>query len=242
MPHPDDNEPPHAPRERRSNRDLFAALASGFVGTVALLSSMYNVYLQRQQVRAAVWPRLDGREEYGENDYKLFVTNRGVGSAIIQRVRLSLDGRPARSWGDFLNLMPKDLRSQVPTGASLQVWNTHSLIGTLNPGAENQFVEVNDATTLLFMEAGKRMRFEICYCSSLDDCWSWSSDFAGADETVPVHDCHPDPEPFRPQTSEERAVNITELRRAVVERLDGGTARGNGGVDDAGGDATRRGL
>jgi hypothetical protein len=205
------------------------------VGTVALVSSMYNVYLQRQQVRAAVWPRLDGREEYAENDYKVFVANRGVGSAIIRRVRLYLDGRPARSWGDFMNSVPKGLEEKVPTGASLRLWNAHNLIGTLSPGGENQFIEANDATTLLLMEAGTRIRTEICYCSSLDDCWNWSFDFAGSDETVPVNDCRPDPEPFRPQTSDERALNTTGLRQAIVERIDGGTASGNRAVSDAGG-------
>ena len=39
-------------------RDLLAAVASGFVGALALATSTYNVYLQRQQVKASVWPHV----------------------------------------------------------------------------------------------------------------------------------------------------------------------------------------
>jgi hypothetical protein len=41
-----------------SHSDRIAALTSGFVAVLALVVSTYNVYLQRQQIRAQVWPRL----------------------------------------------------------------------------------------------------------------------------------------------------------------------------------------
>ena len=43
----------------RRDWDGLAAVIAAFVGLLALLVSGYTAYLQRQQVRAQVWPYLD---------------------------------------------------------------------------------------------------------------------------------------------------------------------------------------
>ncbi len=213
---------PSHPR-RGPNRDLFAALASGFVGALALASSIYTVYLQRQQVRASVWPRLDGREEQAQDDYKLFLVNRGAGSAILHRFRLIVDGRPSKSWGDFAGT----ISAGHQPGRISKVWTPS---GTLNPGAEMLLLEIDWAATLNLMEA-KEIRMELCYCSSLDDCWNWTTEFGSdLDETVQVPDCHPDPVAFRAVTDEERKANIRELHLWLDAQHDGGA----GAATDAG--------
>ncbi|HEY2514267.1 MAG TPA: hypothetical protein VGI39_25545 [Polyangiaceae bacterium] len=214
--------PPPAP-EKRSRRDLLAALASGFVAAMALLTSVYTVYLQRQQVRAAVWPRLDGREEYGENVYKLFVANRGAGAAMIERLRISLDGRPVRTWGEFLHRLPDDVTATIP-GGSASIDKADNLACTIGAGGEKEFLEVDQAALLVLMELGRRLSVEVCYCSSLEECWNWEFDFAGFDQTRPVADCHPDPEPFHAATSDERAALIARVRAEVAARMDAGAS------------------
>ena len=53
---PDETDGRRRPRARL-NRDLLAALTSGFVGALALFASLYNVYLQRQQIRRVACDR-----------------------------------------------------------------------------------------------------------------------------------------------------------------------------------------
>jgi hypothetical protein len=158
-----------------SHRDLLAALTSGLVGALALATSIYTVVLQRQQVRASVWPRLDGRDESSENDYKTFIVNRGAGSAIIRRFRLLVDKKPMRSWGDFARTLQLH--------GNMHLFS--DVIGVLNPGAEKQLFEADYEATLGLMEFGDRVRSETCFCSSLDECWSWNTSWGGgADGTL----------------------------------------------------------
>jgi hypothetical protein len=238
-PAPLEPEPPHPAdlrpsRFHRSNRDLFAALASGFVGALALASSIYTVYLQRQQIRASVWPRLDGRQEQAENDYKLFLVNRGAGSAILRRFRLIVDGQPSKSWRDFA----AKISAGRERGRISNVWTPS---GALNPGAEMLLVEM-DWAEILDVTEGQNVRMEICYCSSLDDCWNWVTEFGSdADETVQVPDCHADPVPFREETDEERKESIRGLHLWLAEHRDGGADAAPEGGGRDGGAAARSG-
>ena len=70
--------------EQRATRSAsrYDAVIATFVGRCALCVSGYTAYMQRQQVRAMVWPIL---EFIGSNDPNIHLTlaNKGVGPAII---------------------------------------------------------------------------------------------------------------------------------------------------------------
>ncbi len=206
-------------RRPRMNRDLLAALTSGFVGALALFASLYNVYLQRQQVRAAVWPRLAAREELTGDDYKLFLANHGVGSAIVKRFRVRFDGELMRSWGD----LAKHLSPVAPPRLS----GVNDVTVTLSPGGESTLLETDPTGMLALSEAGTRLRGELCYCSSLDDCWNWTFDFADGDETDPVSGCPADPVTFHVVTAEEKALNIRKFRERLAATRDAGGDAGS---------------
>jgi hypothetical protein len=60
--------------------------------------------MQRQQVRAAVWPIL----EFGTSndpDIHLTLSNKGAGRAIIRRVIVRVDDQPVRSWDEAFDRM-----------------------------------------------------------------------------------------------------------------------------------------
>ncbi|HEU0209906.1 MAG TPA: hypothetical protein VFQ78_13130, partial [Candidatus Udaeobacter sp.] len=60
--------------------------------------------MQRQQVRAAVWPIL----EFGTSndpDIHLTLSNKGVGPAIIRRVIVKVDDRAVRKWDEAFDRM-----------------------------------------------------------------------------------------------------------------------------------------
>jgi hypothetical protein len=155
---------PAPPRAPRRDWDAYMALVATFTAFMALLVAAYTANLQRKQVRAQVWPRLDVSRS---NNRALGVTNRGVGPARIKGVRVEVDGRPVKRWEDVLQGL-----GLPPVGGG----------STLNrrvipPGETIKTYEVadDDAGRALFKKVfrdnEKRVGILICYCSVLDQCW-----------------------------------------------------------------------
>lgn len=77
---------------RRSGVRYETAVAT-VIAILAVAVSGYTAYVQRQQVRAQVWPIL----EYGsdnEPELRLWLANKGVGPALIRHVMVTVEGEP----------------------------------------------------------------------------------------------------------------------------------------------------
>src|ERR1043166_4525137 len=94
------------PEERETGRaSRYDAVIATFVGFLALCVSAYTAYMQRQQVRAAVWPILEF-DSSNSPDIRFTLTNKGVGPAIINKVSVRLDNQPMKNWHEvFAKLM-----------------------------------------------------------------------------------------------------------------------------------------
>src|SRR5438132_5472808 len=90
---------PEQKEMRRASR--YDAVIATFVGFLALCVSGYTAYVQRQQVRAAVWPILEF-DSSNAPDIHFTLANKGVGPAIIRHVTLKMDGQPVRNWREAL--------------------------------------------------------------------------------------------------------------------------------------------
>src|SRR6185312_15580863 len=92
----DEAQLPQATREalakspQRREWDGVAAVIAAFVGLLALCVSGYTAYLQRQQVRAQVWPYLETGISSSKRGVSL--SNKGVGPAIIRSAQVLVDG------------------------------------------------------------------------------------------------------------------------------------------------------
>src|SRR4030095_10196477 len=86
---------PEQTETRRASR--YDAVIATFVGLCALCVAAYTAHVQRQQVRAMVWPIL---EFDSSNDPNIHWTlaNKGVGPAIIRHVIVKVDGQPVTDW------------------------------------------------------------------------------------------------------------------------------------------------
>src|SRR5438105_12199964 len=89
--------------EERATRGAsrYDAVIATLVGLCALCVSGYTAYIQRQQVRAAVWPILEF-DSSNAPDIHFTLANKGVGPAIIRNVIVRVDGQPVRKWKDVL--------------------------------------------------------------------------------------------------------------------------------------------
>ena len=149
---------------------------AGLATLIALLAvavSAYTAYVQRQQVRAQVWPIL----EYGtdnEPELRLWLANKGVGPALIRHVVITVDGNPAADWTTAVrNLFGKRVDrhgiysySQEMIGGRVLSAGEHLAMFTPHFGPSQQDLRA------AFDQDRFRIGVEICYCSTLGDCWT----------------------------------------------------------------------
>jgi hypothetical protein len=201
--------------------ELLAAIASGLVAVCAVATSTYNVYLQRQQVRAQVWPRLLFDTSLTRSKgFSLVLTNRGVGPAEVKRVRVTVDGKPAEDWPHAITTL---LGKNDFSLANLQPMEDE----IISPGMDLHALELpnlDDSRKLVEELQKERLDIELCYCSSLGECWIYGSTAPKVPMgTRPVDSCVPDATPFHSIGDKALGELLTELAR------DGGTADARAG-------------
>jgi len=157
-------------RLRREIRwDAVAAIIASLIGLLSLVVAGYTAYVQRytaniqvEQVRAQVWPYLiAGNDDLSQ---ALTVDNKGAGPAIVRDVQVRLDGKPQRNWNGVL------LALGVPQHHFVQTTINHDV---LSPGEHLQMIRFPDKELWQkFHDAAlDRLSVDICYCSTLDECW-----------------------------------------------------------------------
>jgi hypothetical protein len=156
-------------RQREVKWDAVAAIIASLVGFLALLVAGYTAYVQRytaeiqnKQVQAQVWPYLIS----GNNDLtqSLVVNNKGTGPAIVRSVQVWMDGKPQRDWSQIVAHMGLPPHSFFQATINREV---------LSPGEELQIIRFSDkALWQRFEDAAlNRMAIDICFCSTLGECW-----------------------------------------------------------------------
>jgi len=163
---------PERTETRRASR--YDAVIATLVGLCALCVSAYTAYVQRQQVRAAVWPILEFDSSNGPIQFTL--ANKGVGPAIIKHASVKVDDQPVKNWAEVLEKIlgpgyhpgeESDISGRVfSAGESMNVFTPHGDANNPIP-----FDKFNPLWAKL--NTGRsRVTVEICYCSTLDECWT----------------------------------------------------------------------
>ena len=164
--------------EKRATRGAsrYDAVIATLVGVCALCVSGYTAYVQRQQVRAAVWPIL---EFYSSNapDIHFTLANKGVGPAIIRNVIVKVDGQPVKNWYEVLDKLVGP--GQHPgfesdmSGRVFAAGETTTVFTPFDPATGKPFAF--DKSNPLWVKINKdrdRVTVEICYSSTLGECWT----------------------------------------------------------------------
>ncbi|HSS17834.1 MAG TPA: hypothetical protein VLQ29_12765 [Candidatus Dormibacteraeota bacterium] len=164
---------PEEKETRRASR--YDAVIATFVGFLALCVSGYTAYMQRQQVRAAVWPILEF-DSSNAPDIHFTLANKGVGPAIIRHVIVRVDGQPVRNWSEALEkiLGPgKHLGSESDMSRHVFAAGESRTVFTPRDPENNplNFDKSNPLWVKMNTDRG-RVTVEICYCSTLDECWT----------------------------------------------------------------------
>lgn len=143
----------------------FAAVVATLVGLLALVVSGYTAHIQRQQVRAQVWPYLLVSND--DPRQAIEVLNKGVGPALVRGVQVWIDGRPQRSWNAALRTL-----GIPPHGYQNSTLNDN----VLSPGEQMTWIRIANPDMYLRFRAAYRSRIGVaaCFCSTLGDCWVYS--------------------------------------------------------------------
>ena len=158
---------------RRASR--YDAVIATLVGLCALCVSAYTAHVQRQQVRAAVWPILEF-DSSNAPDIHFTLANKGVGPAIIRHVIVRVDGQQVRNWKEALGrILGPGEHLFSESDMSGHVFAAGESMTPLTPrDPENNPLNF-DKSNPLWVKMNKdrlRVSVKICYCSTLGECWT----------------------------------------------------------------------
>jgi hypothetical protein len=178
---------PHAEAPHTVSRTFIAT----FIALLAVCVAGYTAYMQRQQVRAAVWPILEFDSSNGP-DIHFSLFNKGVGPAIIRHVIVKVDDQPATNWNEVLDKLvgpgkhrysESDMSGHVlAPNESMTVFIPHDPEGNA----------LTDRSNPLWVEMNKdreRLSIEICYSSTLGECWILRASGLAAGMTTETSRC-----------------------------------------------------
>lgn len=151
------------PLARRGRRwDALGVIVASLIGLLALLVSGYTAWVQRQQVRAEVWPYLS--LAYQDPLRRLTVFNKGMGPAIVRDVRVTVDGKPQRDWVHVFTALGLAGLDAEPSTLAGTVLSPGDVLSVQQFGRNEDYLRFRQA-----MDA--HVLVDVCYCSTLGDCW-----------------------------------------------------------------------
>src|ERR1044071_698850 len=89
-------------KEETRSESRYETFIATFIALLAVCVAGYTAYMQRQQVRAAVWPILEFDSSNG-SDIHYTLCNKGVGPSMIRHVIVKVDDQPAKNWNEVLD-------------------------------------------------------------------------------------------------------------------------------------------
>jgi hypothetical protein len=169
---------------RQVRYDAIAAVIAALVGMLALVVAGYTAYIQRQQVRAQVWPYLLMGKSNANGRYQFEAFNKGVGPAIVQSVQVLVGGKPVANWHELESLF-----GFKPTGEFVQ----STLNGrVLSPGEQVNWIAFENASDIdAFAADWEKFHVEarVCYSSTLGESWLATYHSGPLERPRPVAGC-----------------------------------------------------
>ena len=148
------------------------SLVAILISVAAMVVSIVEVAAVRDQQKAEVWPFIQVGPLYNSEGFALMASNKGVGPALVERLVLSVDGKPV----DDLDQLIIDTVG-AENAFSYDLYGTRDVTDeVLAPGESAALFRVpwETRTRLLVDRLGGRFEIDICYCSIHEDCWQVS--------------------------------------------------------------------
>lgn len=156
--------------------DKIITFSALFISCLALFVSIVQTRILQKQSQAAVWPRVDLLDSSSNEHFELYVTNQGVGPAIVSDIEYIYKDTS-------FNSLPKlvthvgilKARADKLKGDHLKLDYTFAEIvegRVIKPGESIKIYNARDSFTIkLGWEYLYDVKFRLDYCSIYDDCW-----------------------------------------------------------------------
>lgn len=154
----------------RIKAELWIALMAVLISFSTLFVYVYQSSLMKTQQKMSVWPHVTLSISRSLDLLTLDIVNKGVGPAIINNMRIEVDGKPVDGIAGLMDMVPDSLQSAY-------VYSSIYPGQVLMAGESVRIFENQHPPTiqcLLEWMQGNKMNIKICYCSVYDDCWSSS--------------------------------------------------------------------
>jgi hypothetical protein len=154
---------------RRWTAERVSAFFAVTVSLITLVVLAVQTRLMQKQARAAVWPYVELGFSANAQGFAWVVANKGVGPALVQRVRVAVDGKPQADWQAVIKAL--QLPDVEAAFAQSQLSET-----VLTPAEKTtefyEFMRLGPGAGAKAMLASiDRLTITLCYCSIYDDCW-----------------------------------------------------------------------
>lgn len=162
-------------KEKTRSASRYETFIATFIAFLAVCVAGYTAYMQRQQVRAAVWPILQF-DSSNAPDIHFTLTNKGVGPALVRHVIIKVDDQPVKNWREAMGKLlgpGEHLFSESDMNGYVLAPNESIPVMTARDPDNNPLVF--DKSNPLWVTMNKerfRVTAEICYCSTLGECWT----------------------------------------------------------------------
>ena len=141
------------------------------ISVLALLVSLYEANLLKDQQRSMVWPYLTVAPNFSGTGFSIVATNNGTGPALVNSMEVRFKDTLYTNFDDILDAIKPDRKIGYDR---LQM-----------RGLNNTVVRAGETRVIFNMpwddetrEMAKEMfltKMKVQYCSVLDDCWVYDS-------------------------------------------------------------------
>jgi hypothetical protein len=146
------------------------SLVGVFIAIVALYAALTESEATRKQTAAAVWPfvQLTISDHLSDSaaEFRISLTNAGVGPARMRSMRVLFGGEPLRDWHHAMALVGEE--------GTHRLGQSYVSRRVLIPGETIDMVATSDRVLVekflgALAQPGNSVTY--CYCSIFDECW-----------------------------------------------------------------------
>ncbi len=182
--------------KKRIDSNLLIALGVLICSFLGLLIYLQQARIMReqtdlllQQTKASAWPNLQvglslfNTSKKSTDSLKIVVANKGIGPAIIERVKVTYDGQIVKNWWDLFD------KAKVPDSVSTGISNRNINKSVISANEKFFWLQLNndqDLTNWIYTRTEK-IKIEIYYKSVFGDYWLLTKDgIQNTSETIAI--------------------------------------------------------
>jgi len=167
--HSHDSSPAPAPKTaRKRDPEFWIAMGALLISALAMLSSVMQVSVQRNQERAMVWPHVSARPAFSAKGYEFVARNKGLGPALVRDVAVLVDGHRVAGWIEALDVLVG--KNHGYGWDRISANDLQDTVLAANESSRLFAVDWDDRLRRAF-PGNDRLEVRICYCSFLRECW-----------------------------------------------------------------------